>query len=318
MEKALIKAYTEDGIGETSIKKYLCDLKHIAGVKKLTTLDFLYEEDAVVERLSVTYKGKVATDNTRKNRLTSILATLRVAEMADCIPVYKKLHDEYNKKLKIIEYSGEKNEKQKEYYMTKEEVAEKTKSLKEKTEVATAGFTQHQNYMIWCLYTKITPRRNLDYWLMDVIEGDVDWKTLPEERNYLMMNEKLLVFNQHKNTKYAKEKGIVEKISLADGKEMMKIITDYLAFVPKPKAPETNKHLLCYKNGSRWEASDKISEELKKISGKKYFGTNALRHIMSEHTAPSRQELDKLSKTAYESGHDMRTHINVYIKKTTL
>jgi hypothetical protein len=318
MEKALIKAYTDDGIGETSIKKYIRELKHLAGTKKLTQLDFLWDEDAVRERLLKTYKNKEASDNTIKNRLTTILATLRVAEMADCIPGYKKLHDEYNKKLKNVEDTGDKNEKQKEYYMTKEEVAEKTKSLKEKTVGAKAGFTQHQNYMIWCLFTKITPRRNLDYWLMDVVEGDVDWKTLPEERNYLMMKEKLLVFNQHKNTRYAKEKGVVEKISLAGNDEMMKIITDYLEFVPKPKAPEIHKHLLCHKNGSRWEASDHISDELKKISGKKYFGTNALRHIIAEHNAPARQQLDAMKKEAEEAGHALNTHMFVYIKKTTL
>ena len=201
--------------------------------------------------------------------------------------------------------------------MTKEQIAEKTKSLKEKAEGPKAGFFQHQNYLLWSLYTKITPRRNLDYWLMDVVEDDIDWKTLPEERNYLMMKEKLLIFNQHKNTRHAKKNGFVEKISLAGDNEMMKIITDYLQYVPKPK-DKTYKHLLCYKNGVRWQTSDNISKHLLKLSGKSHFGTNALRHIIAEHNAPAREELDKMKKEAQEAGHALNTHMFVYIKKTTL
>lgn len=317
MEKALVKAFKEQNVSDTSIEKYLRDLKHICNAKKLIDLDFIYDIDAVKERLGKTYKGKEASDNTIRNRLTGILTTIRVAELGDIAEPYKKMHDEMSKKLKAIDYAGEKNDKQKAYYISKEDMAAKTESLREKAEGPKGGFKHRQDYMLWSLYTKITPRRNLDYWLMDIVEDDVDWKTLPEERNYLMLKDSLFIYNQHKNTRYSKEKGVVEKISFKDNAEFMKIISDYIELIPKPKTQNARKALLCYKNGTRWESDNYIRDNLTRISGKTKFGTNALRHIMAEHNAPPREELDKLSKMAAESGHDIRTHITKYIQKTT-
>jgi hypothetical protein len=234
-------------------------------------------------RLGKAYTNKVASDATIRGRLTGILATIRVAELGDIALPYKKMHDEFSKKQKAIDYSGEKNDKQKDYYISKEDLAKKTESLRVKAEEGVSGFKAKQDYMLWSLYTKITPRRNLDYWLMDIVEDEVDWKTLPEERNYLILKDRLFIYNQHKNTRYAKEKGIVEKISFKDNDEFMKILNDYIELIPNNNSRNLNarKPLLCYKNGIRWESEKRISENLTRISGKTNFGTNALRHIMA-------------------------------------
>lgn len=317
MEKALVKAFKEQNVSDTSIVKYLRDLKHICNAKKLIDLDFLYDIDAVKERLIKTYKGKEASDATVRGRLTGILATVRVAQLNGISEAYKKMHDEMSKKLKAIDEAGVKNDKQKAYYISKEDMAAKTESLREKAEGPKGGFKQKQDYMLWSLYTKITPRRNLDYWIMDIVEDDVNWETLPEERNYLMLKDSLFIYNQHKNTRYTKEKGIVEKISFKDNAEFIKIIGDYIQLIPKSKTLNARKPLLCYRNGTRWESEKLIRDNLTRISGKTKFGANALRHIMAEHNAPAREELDVLRKMATESGHDIKTHIVTYIKKTT-
>jgi hypothetical protein len=317
MEKALIKAYRDNTLSEASIKKYLADLKFIARVKTLTELEFLWDVDAVKERIAITCRNKPATDNTIRNRLTAILATIRVSELDEMAAPYKEMHDELSKKLKEIDYAGIKNEKQKEYFISKEDLAAKTKALKERAEGSRAGFQQKQDYMLWSLYTKITPRRNLDYWLMDIVEDDTDWRTLPEERNYLMLKERLFIYNQHKNTRYAKQKGIVEKISFKTNDEFAAILLDFIEYIPKPKTSDKRKILLCYKNGARWETTWKIGENLRRISGKRKFGANALRHIMAEHNSPSREALDTVAKMAAESGHDIKTHITKYIQKTS-
>jgi hypothetical protein len=317
MENKLIKAYKEENIGDTSIQKYLRDLRHVANTKKLKSLDFLFDVDVVMGRLEKTVKNKPASLETMKGRLTGIMATIRVTDLGDIAEPYKKKHDELCKKLKAIDYLGEKNKKQKEYYISKEDIEKKTESLRVKAEEELGTFKNKQDYLLWSLYTKITPRRSLDYWLMDIVEDDVDWKTLPEERNYLILKDSLFIYNQHKNTRYAKEKGIVEKICFKDNHEFINIINDYIEMLPKSRNQNTRRPLLCYKNGIRWESEAYISENLKRISGKTRFGTNALRHIMAEHNSPPREELDKLSKMAAESGHSIKTHIIKYIQKTT-
>jgi len=317
MIKWLVEKYTSNGVQEGTYTNYIRDLKTMAGVKRLTNMEFLNDVEEVKKRLALTKTGKPVSDNTYRNRLTGILATIKFLEVPETLKAtYKSMHDEISKKLKAIELSGEKNEKQKAYYMTKEEVADKIESLKEKIEESGAHFKYLQNLLIFSLYTTITPRRSLDYWLMDVIEEDVDWRTLPIERNYYMRQEQLFVYNQHKNTRYSLEKGIVERISIKDNAELIKLLDEYIALIPKPKKNQTHKILLCNPNGTRLDRAGIISDRITAIVGKK-VGTNALRHIISEHNAPPREQLDNLIKTAKESGHDLKTHMTIYIKKTT-
>ena len=317
MEKSLIEKYKAHDVQEGTYTNYIRDLRTMAGVKKLTSMEFLNDVEEVKKRLALTKSGKPVSDNTYKNRLTGILATIKFIDVPDSLKAtYKAMHDEIRKKLNDVDLSGEKNEKQKAYYMTKEEVTDKLEALKNKVQDKGGHFKYLQDLLIFSLYTTITPRRSLDYWLMDVIDEDVDWKTLPLERNYYMKNQQLFVYNQHKNTKYCLKKGIVETISIKGNDEMIGLLNDYIELIPKPKKKQTNKILLCNKNGSRWERAGLISDRITEIVGKK-VGTNALRHIHSEHNAPPREELDNLMKTAKESGHDLRTHFTIYIKKTT-
>jgi hypothetical protein len=280
-------------------------------------MEFLNDVEEVKKRLVLTKSGKPVSDNTYKNRLTGILATIKFLDVTDSLKAtYKALHDEIRKKLHAVDVSGEKNDKQKAYYMTKEEITDKIDSLKEKIDDKGTHFKIIQNLVLFSLYTTITPRRSMDYWLMDVIEEDVDCTTLPIERNYYMRKQDLFVYNQHKNTKYCIKNNIVETISIKGNTELIKLLDDYIELIPKPKKQQTHKILLCNPNGTRWERAGIISERITAIVGKK-VGTNALRHIHSEHNAPPREELDNLMKTAKESGHDIRTHMTIYIKKTT-
>jgi hypothetical protein len=320
MDKWLKEQYKADKVSDTSADAYIRILKIVGAVRKLINLDFLEDIDKVKANIIKMKKSdKPVSENTLKNRLTAILATVRFLDIPESIKTkYKEMHDEVGKKLRTIDESGVKNDKQKAYYMSKTEIEEKTAELKKKAEDKSGRFLDNQNYLIWCLYTKVTPRRNLDYWLMDIVEDDTDWKTLPKERNYLMMKQKLLIFNQHKNTRYTEQKEIVEKIDLSNNEEMMEIIKDYLQYIPTPKDDKKRKVLLCYQNGIRWQRAAEITKRLTTLSGKEKFGTNALRHIIAEHNAPPREELDKLKKAAVESGHDILTHMTTYIKKTTL
>jgi len=318
MEKELTQLYLEDKVSESSIKSYLIALRKIARVKKITSLDFLYDVETVMENITKN-KNKPASDNTIKGRLTAILTTCRVLNTdKELINTYRKHHDEMKKKLQIIEESGEKNDKQIAYYMTNDELNTVSERLKAKAEGTKSTFTARQNYLLWSLYTKMTPRRNLDYWLMDIVPDEVDWRTLPLERNYYMVKENKMIYNQHKKTRYCLENGIVEQIDLSQNTEMTLILTNYINSLPHIKLHHTKYiPLLSFRNGIRWERPDYIYEQLTLIAGKK-MGSNALRHIMAENTAPPRDELTAVAKQAKEMGHSIKEHITTYIKKTTL
>jgi len=315
MDKWLTNEFLHDGVSENSIKNYIRDVKILGGIKTIKNFDYLKDLETVRPRLLKSMDGKKdCTDNTIKNRLTAVLSVARIlGPLGDDInKIYKPLHESYSNKLKAIELSGEKNTKQKEYYMTKDEIDTITATLKEKNNT----HKKRMNYIIWLLYTAITPRRNLDYWLMNIIDDDIDYKTLPTERNYFMVKQKLFVFNQHKNTRWTEQKGIVETIDLEKSPEVYQSLLDYINTIYYHKRLKEHP-LLCLKNGARLNDAAYISEQLQIITGKKHFGTNALRHIIAEHNAPSREKLDDLMLSAKESGHDLRTHMTIYIKKTT-
>ena len=318
MEKELIQLYLDDKVSESSIKSYLTALRKIARVKKITSLDFLYDVETVMENVTKN-KNKPASDNTIKGRLTAILTTCRVLHIdTELINTYRKHHEEMKKKLQAVEESGDKNEKQKAYYMDNDELNTISERLKEKADGSKSSFTARQNYLLWSLYTKMTPRRNLDYWLMDIVPEEVDWRTLPLDRNYYMVKENKMIYNQHKNTRYCLENGIVEQIDLSQNTEMTAILKNYINSLPYMKLRHTKyTPLLSYRNGIRWERAVFIYERLTLIAGKK-MGSSALRHIMAENTAPPRDELTAVAKQAKEMGHSIREHITTYIKKTTL
>lgn len=319
MEKELIKKYKEGNVSETSIEKYIGMLRHLGGAKKLKDLDFLADVETVKTRAKLTRTGKAASDATYKSRLTTVLTTLRVTNGSEELRnQYKELHDEVGKIIEKILYSGVKNQKQIDNDLTKEQVVEITTRLKLLAEMDDSKFDDRQNYLIWSLYSGIIPRRNVDYWLMDVIDYECDWTELPTNRNYYMVKQKLFVYNQHKNTRYTLIKGKVETQKLDTCDEMLKILSHYIENLPKIVRIENNGYpLLGYKNGVRHERKEIISETLNRITGKN-IGTNMMRHIYSEHNAPPREELDKVLSIAAVMGHNFRTHTNNYIRKTIL
>jgi hypothetical protein len=200
--------------------------------------------------------------------------------------------------------------------MNDDEIESVSERLKNKALSKKSSFISRQNYLLWSLYTKMSPRRNLDYWLMDIVTDDVDWRTLPLERNYYMVKQQRMIYNQHKKTNYCLENGIVEQIDLSDNQEMVEILTHYINCLPHIKL-YNNKYipLLCYRNGIRWEYSTHIYHQLSLIAGKK-LGSNALRHIMAENIAPPREELTVVVKQAKEMGHSIKEHITTYVKNS--
>lgn len=321
MDKQLKELLQADGVALTTIDKYMGVIKALSGLKKLKDVSFLEDVEYVKERLKINTRSKKAVcDTTMKSRITAILAVLRVT-LADTelVNTYKELHTALGIKIQEIEESGEKNAKQEAYYMTPDELSTITDRLRQRAVKDTSKFEDRQNFLLWSLYTCISPRRNLDYWLMDVITEDVDWKTLPTDRNYLMMKSKLLIYHQHKNTRYANSRGIIERIDLSKYPDMMAILEWYMNELPfnRKKLGNANIPLLSYRNGVRWEYPEIITSELTKIAGKP-FGSNALRHIMAEHKGPPREQLNSIMLQASEQGHNIITHMTTYIKKTTV
>lgn len=301
--EAVTKLLVADGLSEGSITKYQGILRLLGGEFK--DLTFLDNHVSILYRIKIN-GGKPATEHTQKGRLTAVMSVLRIIKAPkELYDVYRAVFDELNAKLKAIEESGVKNDKQKDYYMTKDEIKHKTTWLRESATCIDNTYYDRVNYLLWCLYTLIPPRRTMDFFLMDVVERDTG--NLSKEKNWYIRNQGLFVFNRHKNWRVSG----TEVYNISNNPTMLGIMEYHLRNLPPHERHE--QPLLQMNKGQRCNKNF-IGDRLTQIAGKK-MGSNALRHLYAEHNSPSREALDKLLADAAAMGHNVLTHITAYIKK---
>ena len=167
---------------ESSVKPLMIYLRKLAG-GDFDNLDFLMNKKAIDEKL-----GAYA-ESTQRTIVFSINNVAKAMKREDIVKLYGKDVVAATKHRNPV---GEKTEKQKENWITWEQVIAARDALKEKnTEEA------ERQYVALSLYTMAPPRRNRDYLEMDVVSRMNKKKT---DRNLLVMNKKSMrfVFNQFK------------------------------------------------------------------------------------------------------------------------
>lgn len=301
--EAMTAMLVADGLSEATITKYQGILRLLGGEFK--DLSFLDNHASVLFRIKMN-GNKQATEHTQKGRLTAVMSVLRIVKAPkELYDVYRAVFDTLNAKLAAFEESGVKNDKQKEYYMSKDEISEKMTWLRESATCIDNRYYDRVNYLLWSLYTLIPPRRTMDYHLMNIVDSDTG--NLSKERNYYVRNRGLFVFNRHKNWRVSG----TETYNISNNPTMLGVMEFHLRNIPPHGGNE--QPLLQIIQGRRC-SKNFIGERLSKIAGKK-LGPNALRHLYAEHNAPSREALDKLLADAAAMGHGVLTHITAYIKK---
>lgn len=266
----------EKKVAESTADAYLRSLTILNGKKPFKSLTFLKNTDKITDFL------KDYADNTQKALLATIVSVLSLFK--EKTP-YKKVYQFYYQRMmgKVDEMRKdeskptEKSEKQKENWLSWEEVNkvkeelsnEVQKNVKKRT-LTDDEFTHLLHYVILSLYTDTQPRRNQDYLDMMVVKK---WKDdMPKEMNYYDLKSNRFIFNKYKTSKtYGQQ--IVE---LPDSlKETLKY---YIRRHPMTKEIKTDYPLLVNSIGEPLDKVNSITRVLNKIFGKK-VGSSLLRHI---------------------------------------
>jgi hypothetical protein len=188
-----------------------------------------------------------------------------------------------------------------------EELQTKVDSFKSSKEINEHNYNTLLQYVVLSLYYYKQPRRNQDYYKMDIIKKYSP--DMPINTNYLSIDDKKFIFNVFKTSK---SEGIQQE-SIPD--ELMNIINIYMKYHPiiKGKKIKSNQIIpfLVYYNGDKFEKVNSITRILNKIFGKS-IGSSMLRHIFLSNKYGDIIEEQK--KDAKAMGHSVEQQKD-YIKK---
>jgi len=273
---------------QKSIKTYVSLLKNILKNMGYEDLEDLNKNPKdVIEFL----KEKYDNINGLKTRLSALFVVTENKDyQTDMMTNIQKYNTETNKQ--------EKNEKQKENWMTAEEIQKiyddletKTKPLFKKKEFSTKEILKVQDFVILSLFTLIPPRRAMDY-----IEFKIN-NINTNKDNYIKGTN--LVFNTFKTSTQKGQQTI--KIP----KQLKSILTKYIKLI------SDKSDYLIFNNKFQQLSTPNFTLRLNKIFGNKKVSVNMLRHIyLSEKHADNLKEM----KEDFDQMGSSLLQSNVYIK----
>jgi hypothetical protein len=253
---------------QKSVKTYVSLLKNIMKNMNYENVDDL---DRNPEKVIEFLKEKYESINGLKTRLSSLFViTNNKAYHTDMMTNIEKYNTETNKQ--------EKNEKQKENWMTSEQIETiydnmetSIKPLWKKKNLSIKELMKIQDFVILSLFTLIPPRRSLDYVEFKINNIDTN------KDNYIKGNS--LVFNTYKTSS---QKG-QQKIQIP--KDLKSLLNKYIKLI------SDKSDYLLFNNKIEQLSIPNFTLRLNKIFGKK-VSVNMLRHIyLSEKHADNLKEM---------------------------
>jgi integrase len=277
-------------LSQSSIRTYMTNINSTArdiGIPLQTTSDIVKHYKTILESLND------INTNSRKTRLASFIVALDDGSSKHSSAL-KDMRVVMNKDLDTIrnkDMNQELSESQKENFIPWTEVLEKYKVLEDEVQPLfkskTLSSSQQQKlqlYILLSLYTKIPPRRSLDYTDMKIrnINKETD--------NYISFGAKpYLVFNNYKN---AKRLGS-QKVDIP--KELASILKKYIN-----KVPHDQEYLIVNSVGNP-VIQTFVTKVLNNFFGKK-ISSSMLRHIYLTHEFGD-VDLKKLDETTKDMGN---------------
>ena len=292
-------------ISASSRKLYTFNLRKLNNNKEIKNLNFLSKPE-IVERL------EGLNPNTKRTYIIAIVSSLKDRPETK----YKKLYDKFYKML--VEINAElknnntKSEKQKDNWISQEEVikkynelAEVVAELKGRRKISEEKYNQLLHAVVLGLYCLQPPRRNNDYTNCFVV------KKVPDdtERNYLDIKDWEWVFNNYKTKKTYKQ----VKLDVPD--ELEDLLKVYLQYHPHAKEMKKKSFdpvpLLMSQDGKVIDTSTEMTRTLNKIFGKK-IGSSLLRNIfLTDKYKDTKEEMEDDVKAMGTSSMTANTN---YIK----
>ena len=272
---------------QKSVKTYVSLLKNIM---KNMNYDNVEELNINPEKVIEFLKEKYESINGIKTRLSALFViTNNKAYHTDMMTNIEKYNIETNKQ--------KKNEKQKENWMTAQEIENiydnmetSIKSLWKKKNLSTKELMKIQDFVILSLFTLIPPRRSLDY-----VEFKIN-NINTNKDNYIKSNS--LVFNTYKTSSQKGQQTI--KIP----KQLKSLLTKYIKLI------SDKSDYLLFNNKIQQLSIPNFTLRLNKIFGKK-VSVNMLRHIyLSEKHADNLKDM----KDDFAKMGSSLNQSNTYIK----
>jgi integrase len=265
METNIISNLNKKNLSSSSVNLYMKTIRNLNDKKEIKNLKFLTKPDIILEKIS-NYKP-----TTQRNIIISIVSILKALEN----PLYNKYYDimiDMTKKINDDNKNNEKTQKQKENWLTWDDVLNKfnemKKNIKLSKNITETQYNSLLDLVVLSLYVLIQPRRNKDYTEMLITNTDANDKT----KNYLDTKKRQFIFNVYKTAK--KDGQLI--VNIPD--ELFNIIKIYLKHHPmKLEMKNDNVPFLMYFN-KKPVKDNGITRILNKIFDKK-IGSSMLRHI---------------------------------------
>lgn len=285
-------------LSESTANAYIRTLTILNNKLPFKNLSFLKKTDEIMKKLAP------YAETTQKTLLASITSVLSLdKDKAGFKKVYAFYHDKMMDKAKEPKLEGgvthqpkEANDKQKENWVTWEEVQKKQKELKDACEAFSKEKTLNADQthtllslLILSLYVDVPPRRNQDYLGMYVYKAlKKDTLDLPKDKNYLIVQNKVptkFIFNVYKTAKTYGCQTVPIPESLRD------VLSAYL----KRNASKEKEYKLL-----PIDQDNAITRILNKVFGKK-IGSSMLRHIYLS----SKYDISQMTLDAEQMGHSL-------------
>ena len=283
-----------NNISASSKKLYTHNLKKLNQDQEIKNLNFLKNKENILEQL------ESKKPNTKRTYLISIVSAVKNSENKQIKKLYEYYYPMLEQLNKELLDNTKKTDKEVDNWISEEELKEVIENcdaiieeIKTKRKIDDKQYDKLLDCLILSLYTKIAPRRSLDYIEMVVSKPEENQTT-----NYYYQGK--FYFNRFKTqTKYQQQ-----IIDIPPSLEQ--ILKLYMKF----KKGETNKLLINVK-GVPLKTSTDMTNRLNKIFGSKVSSSMLRKQFL---TSKYGKVIEELEKDTADMATSVGTALNNYIK----
>jgi integrase len=281
-------------IADTTASQYIRTLYSLNSELPFKNLAWLKNTASVELRL------ENYAESTQKTFLSTIVSTLSLYNQKSS---YKKIFAYwYNKMMEKVNEdrqkdSTQKTPKQEKNWLSWDVILAHEKRLEEEVQKIVknptpADWNTVLAYMVLCLYTRFSPRRNQDYQFMKVVKTPAQAEKLGKEFNYFVLDTKQFIFNKYKTANSHGEQVFEVPQDLVDA------IMLYLKAHPLKPTLKSPFQFLVLNDGTPLPSVNSITRILNKIFGRN-VGTTMLRHIYLS----NKYDVSEMNEDAEKMGH---------------
>jgi integrase len=298
--KTMIKQMEEKEFTPQTIKVYMERLYLLNGHKKWTSMVFLRDTETMLNLLKEKYA--LSSQKSYLGTIISVLNLKPIKSNKKASDIYLKyLTDDimpsYNKSL------GEKTEKQKENWITREEIEALKEEYSEKANEVIKGRIGRKQYdillenMILSMFVNLPPRRAKDYVLMKLDDDETE-----QDPKYNYYDGTEFTFNEYKTKKTnGQEKVQVPKV----------VKNDIAMYLDKTESLDKEFLITTY-NGKPFSIINEMTRRLNKIFGGRKISVDMLRNMYYSHKYGDIKA--DIIQDAKHMGTSLNNAVNIYTK----